>query len=144
MKWITSLINSNANILICETLQKRTGIRKIFLLTSHLICKGKILLIYIKWLIHRCIDTIYRPLYKFTKSIKVLKKLLWTLPLRWLQEVPWLSLSRYPSLSSIAPGKSSRLRPVSAQSWADITLQHHHHHVTPSAWITLTLSHHPS
>ena len=32
--------------------------------------------------------------------------------------VPWLSLSHHPSLSSITPGISSRLHPMSAQSWS--------------------------
>ena len=33
----------------------------------------------------------------------------------WKHEVPWLSLSLSPSLSSIAPSRSSRLHPMSAE-----------------------------
>ena len=66
------------------------------------------------------------------------------IPTAWIP----LNLSFYPSLIVIVLGKSSSICTqlmFKSYYWlANICRHHHHHDVTPSAWISLTLSHHTS
>ena len=53
----------------------------------------------------------------FFRNILLVIIIIFILQFHWEQGFPWFSLTIHPSLSFIALGRSSRLLPVSAQSW---------------------------